>query len=142
MDPIKRNTIVMRLDTHNILDYVVGAVLVFSPYIFGFADIYACKNLFLVMGFGLIGYSLFTDYRYSIFKAIPLGAHMALDVVVGLTLIFGPSVIGYRPLLTVFQYALHFVLGLGAIAMVAFTQPRTSRRRLFRENDIDVRRAA
>jgi hypothetical protein len=142
MEPIKRSSVVIRLDTHNVLDYVLGAVLVFSPYIFGFSDIFPARNLFLVMGFALIGYSLLTDYRYSVFKVIPLGAHMALDVVLGLSLIFVPSIVGYRPLLTGFQYAIHLIFGLGAIALVTLTQPKTTRKRLFRSEDIDLRRAA
>jgi hypothetical protein len=108
--------------THNILDYVLGAVLVLCPWVFGFADIVDARNVFLVLGFGLIGYSLFTDYRYSVARVIPLGLHMAFDVAAGIAIMMAPAVLGYRSYLTGGQYALHFALGLGAIALVAMTR--------------------
>lgn len=115
------------LRVHNAIDYVIGAVLILSPYVFGFADIAAARNLYLVLGFGLIGYSLFTRYPYSVVKAIPLGVHMTMDVIAGIILMLGPSIFGYRGLITGGQNALHFVLGLGAIGLVALTDQKTDR---------------
>jgi len=113
------------LRTHNVADYVIGATLVMSPYIFGFDNVVAGRNLFLVLGLGLIAYSLFTRYPISIAKIIPLGVHMTLDVIAGVLLILGPSVFAYGDALTEFQYALHIIFGLGAIGLVALTRPKT-----------------
>lgn len=113
------------LDTHNVLDYVIGAVLVLSPAIFGFSDLTAARNLFLVLGFGLIAYSLCTNYRYSIFKFISVPTHMTFDVLAGLCLIAGPWLLGYAPLLSNGLLLLHFIYGASAILLVAFTQRRT-----------------
>lgn len=113
------------LRVHNILDYVGGAILLVCPYLFGFSDVAAARNLFLVLGFGLIGYSLLTNYQYSVFKVVPLSVHMALDVLVGVVLILGSYVFGYRNAITGGQTVLHYALGIGVIGLVALTRPKT-----------------
>jgi hypothetical protein len=113
------------LRTHNILDYVGAALLVLCPFLFGFSDVVAARNVFLVLGIGLAAYSLITRYEISIAKIIPIGVHMTLDVLAGLVLMVAPSIWGYRQFLTGGQYALHFVLGLGVIGLVAVTRRKT-----------------
>jgi hypothetical protein len=111
--------------THNILDYVGAAVLVLSPFLFGFSDVETARNVFLFCGFGLALYSLITRYPISIAKIIPLGVHMVLDVLAGLFLMIAPSLFNYREFLTDLQYGLHFVLGIGVIGLVAVTRRKT-----------------
>lgn len=134
------------LRIHNILDYVIGAVLILCPPVFGFSDVMAARDVFLVLGFGLIGYSLLTQYRYSIAKLIPLGVHMFLDVASGFILMIGPWLFGYRESITNAQTILHFVLGLGAWALVAFTDRRSNLQMIEagrdRSDEISTRRAA
>ena len=38
------------LRNHNIADYIIGAVLIVSPYLFGFSHVDAARNLFLIGG--------------------------------------------------------------------------------------------
>jgi hypothetical protein len=114
------------LRIHNILDYVAAGVLVVSPYVFGFSDVSYARNLFVILGLVLAGYSAITKYRYSIAKIIPLGPHMFLDVLTGFFLMVGPYAFNYRALITDGQTALHFILGLGVWALVALTRPRSS----------------
>jgi len=114
------------LRVHNILDYVIGAMLILCPPVFGFSNVIAARDVFLVLGFGLIGYSLLTQYRYSIAKIIPLGVHMFLDVATGFIVMLSPWLFGYREYITNFQTVLHFVIGLGAWCLVAFTDKRTN----------------
>ncbi len=127
------------LNTHNIIDYVIGAVLLASPYFFGFADVAAARDTFLVLGTTLIAYSLLTQYRFSIFKWIPIGMHMALDVAIGVITLFAPWAGGYRDFITPGQTALHVILGLGAIGLVVLT--RTTNRRAARGTTVrdDIR---
>jgi hypothetical protein len=113
------------LRAHNVIDYIVGAVLFVAPWIFGFADIVAARNLLLFSGVALIGYSLITNYYYSLAKILPLGLHMTFDAVLGVLMILAPALFGYRDLLTEGQYAAHIVLGIGAVGLVALTRPRT-----------------
>ncbi len=113
------------LKTHNVADYVIGVVLVVCPFLFNFAHVSAAANLFMIGGTALIVYSLVTNYHYSIAKVVPLGAHMALDALLGVLFILAPALFGYRDLLTGGQYALHVVMGLGAVGLVALTRTRT-----------------
>jgi SPW repeat len=113
------------LKAHNVIDYLVGALLIVSPWLFGFADIPAARVLFLMSGIALIGYSLLTNYYYSVARILPLGVHMTLDAVLGVILILAPALLGYRDQITQSQYVAHVVLGIGAVGLVALTKPRT-----------------
>lgn len=113
------------LRAHNVLDYILGAVLMVCPWIFGFAELAPARVIFLVSGIVLIAYSLATNSYYSAVRAIPLGVHMTLDALLGIFLILSPALFGYRDVLTDGQYALHIVLGIGAVGLVALTRPRT-----------------
>lgn len=131
------------LRVHNVLDYVGGVLLILSPYIFGFSGVPTARDTFLVLGIGLIVYSALTDYTYSLIKLIPLGVHMGLDTIAGIAVILAPWVLGYEASLTGFQTALHFILGVGVLALVALTQPKSSRTMVSRDRDTtDIRRAA
>ena len=110
------------LRTHSILDYGVAALLVVSPWIFGFATVDAARSVFVTAGLSLLTYSLITDYRYSVAKIVPVGVHMFMDVVLGILVMIAPAVFSYRDLITGGQYGLHFVMELGAIGLVAFTR--------------------
>lgn len=113
------------LRVHNILDYVIGAILIISPWLVGFSEVVAARNLFVWGGIGLITYSLFTNYYYAVAHIIPLGVHMTLDALLGVIFILGPALFGYRDVITTGQYAWHVILGIGALGLVALTRPRT-----------------
>jgi hypothetical protein len=129
------------LRVHNVLDYVIGVALILCPEIFGFSAVTTARDVFLILGFGLIGYSLLTNYRYSLAKVIPLGVHMFMDVMAGLVLMVAPWAFNYRSLITDGQTALHFVMGLGAWALVAFTNRRTNQAIPLRDETISSRAA-
>ena len=113
------------LKTHNIIDYVIGTALILAPFLFGFAEVEAARNVFMIAGFALIAYSLLTNYYYAAIRVIPLGVHMSLDVITGVLLMTAPWIFDYRSLLTPTQAYLHYIMGLGAMALVAVTQERT-----------------
>lgn len=115
----------LSLKTHNVFDYLIAVVLVIAPFIFGFSDIDAARNTFLILGFGLAAYSLITKYYYCIARIIPLGVHMVFDASAGIVVLIAPYIFDYRASLSTFQFAVHIVLGLGAIGLVAVTRTRT-----------------
>lgn len=115
----------LSLKTHNVLDYIIAVVLVLAPFVFGFSEIDAARNTYLILGFGLAAYSLITKYYYCIARIIPLGIHMTFDASAGFVVLIAPYLFGYRESLTTLQFAVHIVLGLGAIGLVAVTRTRS-----------------
>ena len=109
------------LKVHNVIDYIAAVALVLAPAIFGFADIVAARNIFLILGAGLFGYSLFTDYDYSVAKVIPLRIHMGFDVASGIALMVSPWLFGYVNAIRGGDLAVHFIFGLAVIGLVTFT---------------------
>jgi SPW repeat-containing protein len=80
---------------HAPLDYIVGAVLIAAPWIFGFSDIGAATAISIVLGGGLIAYSLITDYELGVWKVAPMAVHNVIDVVAGTLLAASPWLFGY-----------------------------------------------
>ena len=124
-DSIGKETLVIPLKYHNVADYVLGGLLMVSPWLFNLASIEPARNILLITGGLLLVYSALTNYHFSLAKILPLEVHMTLDAGAGLILILAPVLFGYRELLTEGQYAVHMVLGLTAIGLVALTRPRT-----------------
>jgi len=109
------------LKAHAVIDYLVGALFIISPYVFGFSEIRLARDVMVLLGAAVIAYSMITDYPYSIIKGLSVRVHLALDVIVGLFLMVAPSLYRYRYDLTNFQYFVHFIYGLGIIAVVSLT---------------------
>jgi hypothetical protein len=80
---------------HAPLDYIVGAVLIAAPWIFGFSDIDAATAVSIVLGAGLIAYSLITDYELGVWRVAPMAVHNLIDIVAGTLLAASPWLFGY-----------------------------------------------
>ena len=80
---------------HGYLDYVMGVVLIAAPWILGFADTGAGMLVPVILGAGLILYSLFTNYELGAVRAIPMSIHLVLDFVAGLLLAVSPWLFGF-----------------------------------------------
>jgi hypothetical protein len=81
---------------HGILDYLVGALLIAAPWIFGFADNGGPKMWIpIILGASAIVYSVLTNYEWGAIHAIPMPAHLALDFVSGVFLAASPWLFGF-----------------------------------------------
>lgn len=99
---------------HAPLDYIVGAVLIAAPWIFQFSDSTAATVVSIVLGIGLVAYSLFTNYELGVWKVAPMAVHNLIDVVAGALLAASPWIFGYTDEGT--NYWLPFVvIGVAAI---------------------------
>ncbi len=95
--------------THGILDYIVGLALIAAPWLFGFATMDGVETwLPVLIGMAVIGYSLCTNYALGLVKSMPLGAHLAIDVILGLFLAVSPWLFGFASLV----WAPHLIVGL------------------------------
>jgi hypothetical protein len=78
---------------HGIVDYLYGVVLIFIPWIMGFGNIFNHSAAMLVpvlFGCSIFVYSIFTNYDFSLMKAIPFNIHLWLDIIGGIFLAVSP----------------------------------------------------
>ncbi|MFP4093237.1 MAG: SPW repeat protein [Cyclobacteriaceae bacterium] len=94
--------------THGILDYLMGVLLIASPWIFGFANNEAAQWVPIVIGILVIGQSLFTNYEVSLIQIIPMPFHLGMDVATGLFLAASPWIFGFAD----FVYWPHLIFGI------------------------------
>jgi general stress protein CsbA len=80
---------------HAPLDYIVGVALIAMPWIFRFSDVTAATVVSVVLGVGLIAYSLVTDYELGVWKVAPMAVHNLIDVVAGAVLALSPWLFGF-----------------------------------------------
>jgi hypothetical protein len=70
---------------HGMIDYFVVALLLVSPFFFGFTGILAIFTYALAIVHLLL--TILTDYPLGIFKVIPAAIHAAIELLVGIILI-------------------------------------------------------
>ena len=80
---------------HAPLDYIVGALLIAGPWIFQYSDSGAATAISVVLGIGLIAYSLVTNYELGVWKVAPMAVHNLIDIVAGALLAVSPWLFGY-----------------------------------------------
>src|ERR671923_78805 len=83
---------------HAPLDYIVGAVLAVS----------------IVLGAGLIAYSLVTNYELGVWKVAPMAVHNLIDIVAGALLAASPWIFGFADE-SANVWVPHLVVGAAAI---------------------------
>jgi len=101
----------------------MGLLVAASPWIFGFAEGGTETWIPVILGLGVVLYSLITDYELGVAKVIPMGAHLALDVAGGAILAASPWVFGFADDV----WAPHLILGLLEIGAGLITQTRPAR---------------
>ena len=80
---------------HGFLDYIVGVVLIAAPWIFQFSDNTAATVVPIVLGVGLIVYSLVTDYELGVARVLPMSVHLLFDIAAGVVLAASPWIFGF-----------------------------------------------
>ena len=115
---------------HGVLDYIVGIALIAAPWIFGFAYVGGAAVIVpIVLGIGLIVYSLVTKYELGVpgIKFLPMPYHLVIDFVAAVLLAASPWIFGFasRPLNV---WLPHLVVGIAVIlvVLVSQTHPRAA----------------
>lgn len=105
---------------HGAFDYIAGINLIVLPVLLNLG---AHKPIGLWLsvaaGIGLIVYSLFTSYTFSLRKAVPFKLHLILDVAAGLAFIAAIFIFNFEGLVA----AYYAVMAFGVFALVAVTNP-------------------
>mgnify|MGYP001199861222 FL=1 len=103
---------------HGILDYVIGIILIISPWLLGFSRVAAAQWVAIVLGIILILYSLFTDYEVGLVRTIPMPTHLVLDIIGGIILAISPWLFAFAALV----WVPHLVIGLIEIVLSLVTE--------------------
>lgn len=103
---------------HGILDYGMGLILIGSPWLFGFGRGGAETWVPVILGLGVILYSLFTDYEFGVVRTLSMPAHLTLDGLGGALLAFSPWLFGFAD----HVWVPHVVLGVAEIGAALFTR--------------------
>jgi hypothetical protein len=124
---IKRTTMkIISTKTHGMLDYLMGIILIASPWIFGFATGGAEQWIPIILGAGALVYSMMTNYELGVFKTLSMKTHLTLDLMSGILLAASPWIFGFSDRVS----TPHLILGLleiGASLMTKATPYESNR---------------
>ncbi|MCW3081115.1 SPW repeat protein [Segetibacter sp.] len=104
--------------THGMMDYLMGILLIASPWIFGFANGGAEQWIPIIVGAGALVYSMMTNYEFGVSKTLSMKTHLTLDLVAGIFLAVSPWLFGFSDRV----YAPHLILGLLEIGASLMTK--------------------
>ncbi len=81
---------------HGALDYLVGIALIAAPMLFGFQDVGGMAvYLPMILGIGLILYSIFTNYEWGLIKVLSMPYHLVIDFIAAALLAGSPWLFGF-----------------------------------------------
>ena len=83
---------------HAYFDYIGGIGLLAAPFVFGFSQVGGAAVIIpMVLGVGLIVYSLLTNYELGIpgLKVLPMSLHLIFDLVASAFLALSPFLFGF-----------------------------------------------
>ena len=113
---------------HGFLDYIVGVALIAAPWIFQFSEYRAATVVPIVLGIGLILYSLLTDYELGLARVLPMAMHNLFDIVAGIFLAASPWIFGFADE-SANVWVPHVIVGIAVIVLGLVTEqyPRDER---------------
>lgn len=103
---------------HGTLDYLIGALLILSPWLIGFAGDHISTWILVAAGAAVILYSLLTDYELGFIPEMSTRTHLILDGVVGTLLAISPWLFNFDELI----YMPHLIFGLALMVVSVSTQ--------------------
>lgn len=111
-------------DVHSTFDYAGG----FTTAVAGaMAEAGAARATAMIFGLSTIALSLFTDYRMSLWKLVPVEIHETLDYTVGFASLAAPFAFGYRKRERLVS-AIQIFGGAAEVIVALFTDYRSYRR--------------
>lgn len=109
---------------HGIVDYVAAVALIGAPFILGLGSSNPVVPLIsVVTGVAVIIVSIATRYKYGIFKLLPFGGHLALDLLVATAFMAIPYLFALQGLDAAYFYINAAVVYL-VVALTASEKPQ------------------
>ncbi|RYZ56503.1 MAG: hypothetical protein EOP49_00150 [Sphingobacteriales bacterium] len=103
---------------HGLLDYLMGMLLIAAPFLLNFDRGGAETWVPVVLGAGVLVYSVFTNYEFGAFKILSMPAHLMLDFLGGLFLAASPWIFGFAD----YVYLPHLILGIAEMGAALMTK--------------------
>jgi hypothetical protein len=113
---------------HAVLDYMSGALLIASPWLFNFDEINDAKWVAIVVGAMILVMSFLTDYEGGGAKTLSMRTHLTMDVLAGLFLAASPWIFGFNDQV----YLPHLIIGLMEMGAGLFTERESQHSRTTR----------
>ena len=108
--------------TQGMMDYLMGIILIVSPWIFGFATGAAEQWIPIILGASALVYSMMTDYELGVFKTISMKTHLNIDLMSGIFLAVSTWIFGFSDIVT----TPHLILGILEIGAALMTKTTPS----------------
>ncbi len=102
---------------HGIYDYLMGALLILSPFIFGYANGSISHNIATAVGVYLWISAATTQYEFGILKILGLKNHLFLDLLAGLFMCISVFAFSYE--LEAFKPHLVFGLSIMGVSLLS-----------------------
>ncbi|WP_187264264.1 SPW repeat protein [Pontibacter beigongshangensis] len=96
---------------HGILDYIVGLLLIASPWLFNFAAGGAETWVPVIIGIVVLLQTIMTDFEVGVIRKIPMQTHLMMDFGIGVILAISPWLFGFADVV----YTPHLIFGIFSI---------------------------
>ena len=103
---------------HGVMDYLMGILLIASPWLLEFNRGGMETWIPVILGVGVIVYSVMTDYELGFTRTLSMPTHLTLDLVSGILLAASPWIFGFAD----YVYMPHVVLGIIEIGASLMTK--------------------
>jgi hypothetical protein len=107
---------------HGVMDYIMGILLIASPWLFDFNRGGMETWIPVILGVGALVYSVMTDYELGLTRTLAMPTHLTLDLVSGILLAASPWIFGFAD----HVYLPHLVLGIIEIGASLMTKREPS----------------
>lgn len=112
--------------THGFMDYLVGLLLIISPWALGFARGGAETWVPLWLGVATFIYSLLTNYEWGVVRTISMRTHLMLDILSGIFLAASPWIFHFSD----YVYLPHLIVGIFEVFAGLTTSPNPSYKKI------------
>ena len=96
---------------HGILDYIVGIIVIASPWLFNFSDVSYATWVMVIAGILVLLQTIMTDFEVGIIRSIPMPTHLMMDFGIGVIVALSPWMFGFADQV----YAPHLIFGVFSI---------------------------
>lgn len=110
-------------EIHAYLDYPVAFALMILPFALGLGESNpAAFYLSVITGVAAFLLTALTDHHLGIFRLLPYKFHQAVDLIVGLTFLAAPLVLGFSGL----DAAYYWLNGAAVVLVISLSSPASS----------------